>query len=1038
MIKNFKFSSLVVALVLCLAGATFSQETTGNIEGTITDAQGARVPGATVVLTGPGVNRTVTTDEEGFFRALQVKPGSYIVEVTATNFRPARREGLEVTLGQSTMADIKLEAGGVTETVTISGSEETAVDVTDSKIQTSFTAREIELLPKGTNFTSIINQAAGVRNEPLSAGFSFDGASGAENTFIIDGQEVTNFRTGQLNSTNNIPFEFVQELQLKTNGFEAEYGGATGGVVNVVTKSGTNEYHGTLGVQFERDALSANPRTILGAATNTLSYINPNGGRFTANNFNATYPSASIGGPILKDRLWFFASVAPQFQNTERSYTFPNGTAQNFRQEDRRDYANIKLDAAIHSKVNLSSSFVYNPLRREGNIADVFSLDSATTPTDIGEGVGGFSFDGLGGRVNSNIFNVSGLYTPTSNIVLAARFGRTFLNEKIGAYGVPNVVRFRTLTSGLPGFPAGFSSVPTNFQNNFDVSIRRTFDVDGSFLVNNLIGRHQFKGGFQYNGLSNNVDQGYFGTGEIRLFPGRTFAGIGGSTGELGYGYLQRFSTLGQASSASKSLYIQDSWQPTSRLTLNLGLRIEKEDVPTFSATGDKIVFGWGDKPAPRLGFAYDLTGNGNSKIFASYGWFYDRFKYELPRGSFGGDLFLRDYFPITNASPFFYTRERVIGAGGLSQLQIDFRVPSNDPSDNRIDPDLKAARQSEFTVGYEQQLTRTLTFSTRYTHKQVDEAIEDVGIFDAGGNELYFIANPGRGVVGEPLLAGVPATPDAERKYDALEVRLDKRFGGGSYLGGNYTYSRLFGNYSGLASSDERGRSSPNVNRFFDLPYLGFDLNGRPDNGRLATDRPHVLKLNGAYTFNYQNVFGNDLSMGGRMNTTFSAFTTVQSGTPLSTRIQFYSADTFLFERGDLGRTETFTQTDINFSHKIRVGSGENKQIAFDFNIDNLFNENNVLDLFTNIAPVNLTAGSFSLPGFTLNGSETEAIQAVFNGGLTARAVDLINRGNSGASTCGSLGTASCAQFRQDARYLSPQTFQVPRFVRFGFRFIF
>lgn len=1027
--RRFPVLSSVLTLLLCLTGVVFGQETTGSIEVTVADVTGGRVAGATVRITGPGFDRTVTTDDQGFARILQVPPGVYTVTASATNFRSAEQGNVQVVLGKVTPVEFKLEAGGVQAQVVVQATEVLPIDPTGSKIQTNITARDAELLPKGVNFTTILKVAPAVRREPLASGLQIDGASGAENTFIIDGQEVTNFRTGQLNVNNNLPFQLIQEIQVKSNGFEAEFGGATGGVINVVTPSGGNDLHGQFGLQFDTSNLSVSgtytdfgsgtltglqdTRPILIADPNKLTYFDPRGKTSWLN----TFPSFSLGGPIVKNRIWFYTSFSPLFYSTKRTFTFQNGETVTFRQNERWDYGFAKLDGQVSDTLRLSGSYTYNPRRIHGNVPDFTTLVAAPSPLAIGEGFalptgGTFSYANLGGRVPASNVNGNAVWTPTPRLVINVRAGRGYLNEKGSSYGIPRLTRVRCITgSPAGGCASGFSSIPTNFQTNKDISIRNTLDADASYLVSSFGGRHQFKFGYQLNKITNDVDEGYFDLGEVRLFYGRSFSGIGSRPGEIGYGYLQRFGTLGKAGSKNQSLFAQDSWQPFRRLTLNLGFRIEREDVPSFSPNGVPIIFDWLDKPAPRLGFAYDVLGDGRWKVFASYGWFYDRFKYELPRGSFGGDKFLRDYFPILASSPNFatYTRDYALRN---SQLQLDFRVPSNSRDDNRIDPDLKAARQSEFTVGTERAIGRDLVFGARYTHKQIDRAIEDVGIFDAVGNELYFIANPGFGVTSKALLPGVPPTPKAERRYDALELRLDKRFARNYYFNTSYTYSRLFGNYSGLASSDERGRSSPNVNRFFDLPFLGFTADGKPDNGRLATDRPHVFKFAGGYTYNW---FGRTNN-----STELTGFFTAQSGTPLTTFWQFYSVDTaILYRRGDLGRTEAYTQTDLSLTHRYRFGSNEQYQVAFDVNVINLFNESNVLDKFTLLSPANFTATDLGI-----SGGETGAIQAIFSGGLSSRVAALVNSGD--------------ARYAKDARYNQPLLFQPGRQIRFGFRFIF
>lgn len=1065
MLKKITSYSSIVICMLVLSIGVFAQSQFGEITGTVMDQNKAVVPNATVTITGVniGLTRTATTDASGYYAFRQLPPGNYNVSVAAVSgFSAQTMSNQLVQLENTTSVNFTMTTGA-SATVDVSGSELVApVDTTSTKVQTNISAAKIELLPKGVDFTSVLRTAPGTRSEGLAGGFSIDGASGSENVFIIDGQEVTNFRTGTLTSNNAIPTQFVQEVQVKSSGFEAEFGGATGGVINVVTKGGSNDWHGEFGTQFATQKLNGNPRPQL------LRFTNGSGAAFLQRTEylsvpkaggNSFLPTANFTGPVIKDRMWFSASYSPQIFSQDVNTDFytnasatPLGTAaartyrfsEKYNATQRYEYAFARLDAQPTDTLRMSGTFLWNPLINDG-IIPFGTVSLGGTPGSFTTGgqtyTGADLYSRQGGRQSSNNLTGQVSWTPRSDIITSFRLSRGFLNQKGGNYFVFTGTSYRCIV-GPTICPTGQSD-PGNSVTNKDVSIRTNFEGDVSYFANFAGVRNEIKGGYQRFRIKNDVDSGYKDRGIIRFYEGYTIQDIGALTTPsptaIGAGELIRFGTKGVGQNTNQSIYVQDKIQFGRRITINAGVRFESEDLPSFNGLAPPIKFGWGDKIAPRIGFAIGLNEAGTAKIWGSYGKFYDRLKFELPRGSFGGDFYRWDYFEIFAGSPNWrtYTIPQIIGSyadnaggtcptvnapiapGALSVCQYDYRIASNSAVTTiytgAVDPNLKPFQQDEFTVGFQQEFARNYIVGSRFTWKDVKSAIEDAGILTPDGSEAYIIGNPGSGLHLQTLQTlGYTKSVKPQRNYRAIEVSLDRRLANNFYFNVNYTWSRLFGNYSGLASSDEAGRTSPGVNRFFDLPYIGWTYKGQPDNGLLATDRTHVVNSYGAYIFDW---------MGSRTHSTdFSYFTTFQSGTPQSTLVAFHSTGTpiFLNERGDMGRTEMLTQTDFAVSHKYKFGRDSRFTFAADVNILNLFNEANVTSLSTTLSAVNLPETVICVNPATC--TNVQAINELTNGLLYTNAVNYMN---------GALN-------RKTNAYGLANGFQGPRSVRFGFRLMF
>ena len=410
-------------------------------------------------------------------------------------------------------------------------------------------------------------------------------------------------------------------------------------------------------------------------------------------------------------------------------------------------------------------------------------------------------------------------------------------------------------------------------------------------------------------------------------------------------------------------MFLQDSWRASKHLTLNLGLRAEAEFVPSFAVgnnTPSKAInFDWASKLSPRVGAAYDPKGDGRNRIYGSFGFFYDVMKYELPRGSFGGDQW-KDYF-YTLDDPSLVAKNQGVasnpkGLPGKFLEVIDYRIPSNDPNDNTIDPNLKPMKQRMFDLGWDHSFNSHLLGSLRYTNRRLIRTIEDTGTLGPAG-EVYYIANPGFGITADPKTwgAGYPTTPKATRNYDAVEVRLDRRFASNYQFSGSYTYRHLTGNYSGLASSDENGRASPNVNRYFDLPWVAINNKGQYINDVLATDRPHTLKLFGTYSVKSK--------LGA---TSIGPVFQLYSGAPVTTQLNITSGvPAYPNGRGDLGRSPSFNNIDANVIHNFTpLKAYESIKVRFEFSVFNATNSAKATDIYTNYGHPNDGNGTVSAPG--------------------------------------------------------------------------
>ena len=1031
-----------VATSVLLDEPAWGQETTGSLQGTVKDPTGAVISHASVVATTPTLvgSKSAQTDGRGYFHFSNLPPGSYLITVEAKGFATLKQSNLLIEVGHSPSLDLTLSIGSDLTIVDVSSDNSPQIDVTSVTTQTNLTSDVLNYVPRGNSYQSVIQFAPSARNEPLMGnnttngsgsvspgngsngntyGYSIGGGSDSENSYLVEGQETANLIGGY--SHTNVPFDFIDQVQVKTSGVAAEYGGALGGVVNVVMKKGTEHYHGSVFTYFNTSGLNAGPNSSprydpVGTLPNALA----SGAQLdqpyqsfqpVKPKTSEVYPGFTLGGPLLpfsgrfKDKIFGFVAFNPDLVRTEVkvNYGSTNGGIVPFSTNQNTYYTTARIDAQATKKIRVFGSWLYQLQRENGqNLPNQDSTQgyfnastgcfgaatSASNPCQS-SGVPQFSYAHTLGYTAPNItVNTGADITVTQNIVATTHFGYYF--ENYHDFGFPttgNLQYFETNgtsatdTNGVAIAPGsqlfqstGYINAPTD-QNytQYNASKAIQLDQDVAWYKTGWAGTHNFKFGYQLTRNSNILDQ-HYNAPEVNVYVGAggpatyqpssptgnancvaiSAASNGnGCQGQYGYVSIEDFGTSGHAISYDHGLFAQDSWQVGHGVTLDFGVRFDKEYLPgealnATSITGANlskpIDFGWTDKFAPRLGAAWDVFRDGKLKVFGGYGKFYDTMKLNLAISSFGGQYWQNCYFALntqdlSSITPTFNSNARYCSGqapnsttnfsggnapAGLTFIESqDFRsFPTTCSTCSAVQegvaPGLKPYQQHESVFGSEYQVAKGLALNVTYSRRRLDRVIEDASLASSvTGSETFVVVNPGYGSNATyngfcQFLYGAGAqdctsasgvnppnqTIPAARSYDGVEFRLSKALS--NHWAGlfSYTYSHFRGNYTGLTSSDiadggNGGRNAPNNSRSFDEPYFQYNANGGSSSGALPTDRPNTLKGYAYYQFKYLHKLTSDLGI----------FQTLYEGSPNTSYLDVgYSENAFpvdIFNRG-------------------------------------------------------------------------------------------------------------------------------------------
>jgi outer membrane receptor protein involved in Fe transport len=952
---------LIFLLAMALfASPLFAQQTTGQITGRIVDAQGLAVPGATVSVTGSQGVKSTTTGADGRFTMPFLTPGTYSVRAELQGFKAVEQQGVNVTLAAAAEISLKMEVGGVTETVQVTGAVRT-IDTSTTTIGAVLNTADLSSIPVGRRVADALYLAPGVSSSGTLGRMnpSISGGSGLENQYVVDGANVTNAGYGGLGSYsivfgslgNATPYDFVKEIQIKTGGYEAEFGQATGGVVNVITKSGSNAYHGSLFAYGQPKWLESQWTQFQAAngSINTSSSSGTDGG-------------AEAGGPIVKNHLFIFGAIDPQWQ--QRVFTAPPNfplASLGAVPRDRRTVAYAtKATFQLNSSNRFDASFFGDP--SHGDTGPQRTSALLTTPTadsrtpafssiDYGGHQQTVKYDG----VLSSHFLVEVAFARADNKINELPSANTW--RVTDTTVVPNVI-----TGGIGFYEAGNQSL------NRQIAVKAT----------NIFGGHQLKYGVEYS----NVDYN-----QLNNLTGPTFVGPDGRTTATGaaisvlpditFGKIYRvtrarYNTGHNTAQKYTDFFAQDSWKIGNRLTINPGIRYDTETLDGDLIQGWQLKNNW----APRLGFAYDATGDGKTKIYGNYGIFYARIPNDLAaRALSADDGYTRaDYFDANLTR--FIANGTVTKTSATAAATTTHFILAGIAADT-IDPTAKLSYTNEIVLGLEREIGQGMTFGVRYVFRNMPRVLEDVAncpmaAYDtaASANACasvdYILTNPSSATpINAAAIAAVPAFAavkfdDPVHTYNSLEFTLNKRAANWNGMA-SYRYSRLRGNFEGFYR-DDNGQSDPAISSLYDFPtndptyapqYPGSgDIRFLGATGILPLDRPNQVKLYGNYTFN----MGLNLGMGinlsdGKPLTPMAANPNYSSAGEIPMAARGTGIQTV---DGFMTRTPFESQVDLQASWTTKIGGA--RRLTFLADVFNLFNQNRITGYDQD---VQLTAGA-------------------------------------------------------------------------------
>lgn len=893
---------VIVACICLFATAVFAQEPTGAIEGTVSDPQGALVQGASVTARNAATNfaRTATSEDNGRYRISQLPPGTYEVKVTGTNFKTSVITNFVVAVGQTAPLDIHLEVGGATETVTVVGSGDVQIDRTDNTVSGVVNTRQIQNLPlNGRNFLDLAQLQPGVEKveggtfDPTKAnytGVSIAGQAGRSAQIAVDGGSVVDNVVGT--TVQNFSQEIVQEFQLGISNFDLSTGASATGSVNIISKSGTNEFHGNGYFYVRDDRWAAFPSLARLDAANGI----PLNAQANSIPFDREQYGGTIGGPIVKDRLFFFFNYEGNNQdgsalhNPTEAPSFAGFTSNPFDEK----LLTGKVDWVINNTTNLTTRYSFND-----NKQDVpFAPGSGIVPQASASGIFQSNNQLVTNRSHNVVVGLTNSFNPTlsNNFVFNMSDFSNVINP-----ATADVPEIRILGSQLWRSGTNAITPQTTFQERYQ------FRDD----VTKVHGNHTFRFGGNYERTSVNGQFAFAKPARIRLFDPATLGlapyvteadFLNAPVRDISMGIGSDILPFNNGTATNNNrfqFYGNDSWKLNQRFTLNFGLSYRVDsNLWNHDQSRPSVIaplFGKGTAPsprdnnnfAPRVGFAWDVGGNGRTVVRGGIGIYYDntidnlRLFERADLGPPGAELFLvgtdlqSALFPggdgsfggTVGSSSGFLTLQQAMALAPAARADIEANafnctLPTSIECFNAISgpifsTEFQVPYSIQYAIGVQRELPGKWIFQGDFNYRR---GLHEVLVYD-----INRILDQNFG----PRTTFPNSVPYADSSgfstYTAGLFRLDRRFDNGFQMTASYAISR-FKAFGGDALG--LGATVTDLNNF------------RPEYGPAGLDRTHRFVVSAIYDLPFfrksSNSFKRDVLGGWQVSLISTAFSGV------------------------------------------------------------------------------------------------------------------------------------------------------------------